>query len=118
MNDLGRKLSLEEVAQLFEVSSATLLRYPHRYGGVRVGRRVYFFDQLIAEKVRKDYAIQEGEEQQDSLVRFGDAVWGEEGTGVRHQKGGPGMGSGNAPLVQGPDADPFDLVAGLGDKIS
>ena len=55
---LGIKLSTETVSTIFEVEESTVARYPHRYGGVRIGRRILFFDKLISEAVRENYALQ------------------------------------------------------------
>jgi hypothetical protein len=58
MTDLGQKILPEEVAAIFEVAESTVLRHPARYGGVKLGRRVLFFENLIGEAIRRQYALQ------------------------------------------------------------
>lgn len=65
--NLGKKLSSEQAAEYFEVAESTVLRHPFRYGGVKLGRRVLFFENLIGEAIRRQYALQAQEEREDRL---------------------------------------------------
>ncbi len=66
---IGRKLTPESVATLFEVEKSTVLKQYRRFGGVKIGRKVLFFENYITEKIRKAYAIQSENEEQDVLER-------------------------------------------------
>jgi len=96
LQELGVKLSPETVAAVFEVEESTVTRYPHRYGGVRIGRRVLFFDKLICEAVREAYALQKDKEREETLGRFGNDKRSTQGKDIRHQEGCEDMGSRNA----------------------
>ncbi len=65
--NLGQKISSVETANYFEVAESTILRHPSRYGGVKLGRRVLFFENLIGEAIRRQYALQAEEEREDRL---------------------------------------------------
>ena len=55
--NLGEKYTSEEAANFFEVAESTVLRHPARYGGVKLGRRILFFENLIGEAIRRHYAV-------------------------------------------------------------
>ena len=48
LHDLGRKLTIAEVATLFEVEVTTVKRHYTRYGGVMLGRKLLFFEKLVS----------------------------------------------------------------------
>src|SRR4029453_2090762 len=58
LHDLGRKLTIAEVATLFEVEVSTVKRHYTRYGGVMLGRKPLFFEKLVSEAVERHYATQ------------------------------------------------------------
>src|SRR4029453_8849296 len=58
LHDLGRKLTIAEVATLFEVEVTTVKRHYTRYGGVMLGRKPLFFEKLVSEAVERHYATQ------------------------------------------------------------
>ena len=58
LHDLGRKLTIAEVATLFEVEVTTVKRHYTRYGGVMLGRKLLFFEKLVSEAVERHYATQ------------------------------------------------------------
>lgn len=62
IGDLGRKLTIEEVAEIFDVTSSAVERCPTRYGGVKVGRQRLFFENLVVEMIRACYKRQMLEE--------------------------------------------------------
>ena len=96
VNGLGIKMSAKTVSTLFEVEESTVTRYPHRYGGVRIGRRILFFDKLISEAVRETYALQKDKEREETLGRFSNDKRTAQGKDIRHQEGCEIMGSRNA----------------------
>ncbi len=96
IHGLGIKLNTETVSTIFEVEESTVTRYPHRYGGVRIGRRVLFFDKLVSEAVRETYALQKDKEREESLGRFSDDRWEAKEQNIRLQKGCESLGSRDA----------------------
>ena len=96
INGLGTKMNMETVATIFEVEESTVARYSYRYGGVRIGRRVLFFDKLVSEAVRETYALQKDKERKDSLGRISDDRWETEEQNIRLQKGCESLGSRDA----------------------
>ncbi len=96
INGLGVKHSTETVSTIFEVEESTVARYPHRYRGVRIGRRILFFDKLISEAVRETYALQKDKERKEPLGRFSDDRWETEEQKIRLQKGCESLGSRDA----------------------
>jgi hypothetical protein len=58
LHDLGRKLIIPEAATIFEVEETTVKRHYTRYGGVRLGRKLLFFEKLVSEAVERHYATQ------------------------------------------------------------
>jgi len=97
---LGKKRTAEEVANFFEVAESTLLRYPERYGGVRISGRVLFFDNLIEETVRRAYAQQTGEERQEALGCASQPQGLQEREDMPGQGFGPGLGTGGQAAVE------------------
>lgn len=93
---LGIKHSTETVSTIFEVEESTVSRSPHRYGGVRISRRILFFDKLRSEAVRGTYALQKNKERKESLGRFSDDQWKTQGKDIRHQEGREGLGNRDA----------------------
>lgn len=111
ITELGTKLSTATVAQLFEVEESTVKRYPHRYGGVRIGRPILFFDKLISEAVREAYALQKDKEQEDPMGRSRDDKRHTEGEDIRQMAGCHSLGSRDA---QSGESDPFSILAQVG----
>lgn len=58
IGELGHKLTVEEVAALFEVAPSTVKRKPSRFGGVKMGRRALFFEKNVVRAVEESFAVQ------------------------------------------------------------
>jgi len=119
---LGRKLTPEELAPLFEVAPRTVREQYHRYGGVKVGRSVLFFENKVAEAIiGMQNALQGDDRWQEALAGAGVSSGREvEAETVRHEGPSCGLGIRNAqtncrgaeisadPSLSG--RDPFGLV--------
>jgi len=102
--DLGRKLPLDEVARLFEVAERTVKRQYDRYGGVKLGRKVLFFEKNVGTAIREQYATQANYQRtmDRAVVRSGQETGHTHPQGVRHQArrhrlGGRGQATGKKP---------------------
>lgn len=105
---LGQIVQSSEVAAFFHVAESTVLRHCARYGGVKIGRRILFFEKLIDEAIRRTYAIQAGQEMDGS----GDDRRTESLQTIRHQ--GRSEGVGDRRERQNPKprkADPFGITS-------
>ena len=67
LEDTGKKVSPEDVAELFGVAKSTVLRYPSRYGGVKISGRVLFFEKCISDTIRDYHAVQTNRKDQKPL---------------------------------------------------
>jgi AraC-like DNA-binding protein len=71
---LGRRLSIEEVADYFGVDIETVRRHYRSIGGIRLGRRILFFENLIIEAIKEtSYALQAKEQGQGGVGSRSDA---------------------------------------------
>lgn len=55
---LGRLLEPEELAHIFQVAPRHIREQYLRYGGVKIGRAVLFFENLVAQTIEKRHALQ------------------------------------------------------------
>src|SRR5215510_2821340 len=97
-NDLysvGRKLTIPEVATLFEVEETTVKRHYARYGGVMLGRKPLFFEKLVSETVERHYATQAHNQGtlDRAMVRTGQAPREPNSQALRLQTCRNGLGS-------------------------
>ena len=113
LEDLGQKLDPESVAEIFEVEASTVLRYPSKYGGVRFGKSALFFENLIAQTIRRQHALQVHPEGKDGLEGAKDRRRQKDSKTVSDQGGSPAMGTGRVYPV-GAAADPFNLTSCVG----
>lgn len=58
IDELGKKLTIEEVADFFDVKISTINSNYTLYGGVKFGRRILFFEKLIAARVKEEHTLQ------------------------------------------------------------
>lgn len=105
---LGQIVQSSDVADFFQVAESTVLRHCARYGGVKIGRRILFFEKLIDEAIRRTYAIQAGQEMDGS----GEYRRAEDQETVCHQGRSEGVGArGKGPHPAPGKADPFGLTS-------
>ncbi|WP_169332935.1 hypothetical protein [Desulfovibrio oxyclinae] len=110
---LGRKFSPKETADFFEVAESTVMRHPARYGGVKLGRRVLFFENLIGEAIRRHYALQVEEERENRLDGASQTERSKIQAAVSDKSGRQGVGSRKEECHgrAGRADDPHDLLA-------
>jgi len=109
--NLGKRLSTKEVAEFLKLDTETVRRHYEDLGGIRLGSRILFFENLIVEEIRrKSHAVQEKEEEQNRVDSRGDASRQEILQGLQNQERGFIMGSGNKGKTHGRVRDPFKLL--------
>ena len=65
---LGRKISYVELADFFGVDRKWVLEHAHELGGVRIGKRLLFFENIIVDSIRrKSDAVQKNAEGADPV---------------------------------------------------
>src|SRR5215510_12311649 len=98
LHDLGARLSIAEVAALFEVAETTVKRHYHRYGGIKPGRIPLFFEKLVSEAVRSYYATQTPTQRQvdRAMAGPGEVPGATPPQIVRHQEGRASLGGRDA----------------------
>lgn len=105
---LGQIVQSADVAAFFQVAESTVLRHCARYGGVKIGRRILFFEKLIDEAIRRTYAIQAGQEMDGS----GQHRRAEGQETIRDQGRSEGVGNRSKRPHPAPrKADPFGLTS-------
>jgi hypothetical protein len=110
--NLGDKRTVKEVAEFFEIELSTAENNYTRYGGVKIGRKVLFFDNLISEAVRSQYAIQTEKKGKNYLERPSGAAGRKQVTeavpnGGSRKKMGKDIQAGNGNELY----DPFGLAS-------
>jgi len=116
LNELGKKVSVKEIAEFFDLKESTVKNNYRKYGGVKIGRRVLFFENLIVDKVRKEHALQSKRQEENPVESAGK----ETGRGTRSSLsykgeslnvGRQGSGGGNHPQSRtGRADDPLGLA--------
>jgi transcription initiation factor TFIIIB Brf1 subunit/transcription initiation factor TFIIB len=57
---LGMRLTAQEIAEYLGVDAETVRRYYPNLGGIRLGRLILFFENLMIDKIKENsHAIQE-----------------------------------------------------------
>ena len=109
--NLGKPLTAKDVAEYLNLDTETVRRHYEDLGGIRLGSRILFFENLIVEEIRrKSHAVQEKEEEQNRVDSRGDASRQEILQGLQNQERGFIMGSGNKSKTHGRVRDPFGLL--------
>ena len=68
---LGKRLTAQEVAEYLGVDAETVRRYYHSLGGIRLGRLILFFENLMIDKIKeKSNAIQTKEKEQEDALYY------------------------------------------------
>jgi hypothetical protein len=108
---LGRKMTAQEVAEYLGVDAETVRRYYPYLGGIRLGRLILFFENLVIQKIKeRSHALQEDEKEQGGMGSRchapGEAVFQD----IRNQGEGIGLGVGNKKRSRGRIDDPYGLL--------
>jgi DNA-binding transcriptional ArsR family regulator len=109
--NLGRKVSIKELAEYLGLDIETVRRHYIALGGIRLGRRILFFENLIIEAIREAcHAIQEEEKEESGVGSRGDARGEEVLQGLWNESRSPELGSGNKKKALRNLDDPFGLL--------
>jgi len=109
--NLGRRISVKELAEYLGLDTETVRRHYVSLGGIRLGRRILFFENLIVETIKEEcHALQEEEKEQNRVGGRSDAPGEEVLQGVRDQIRGPGLGVGNKKKACPRINDPYGLL--------
>ena len=112
LNDkLGKKMTAQEVADYFGVDAETVRRYYHEIGGIRLGRRFLFFENLIIHAIEEtSHALQAKEEEQDRVGSRCNEAGQEVLPDIRYQSKSPCMGIGSKKRPGKGIDDPFGIL--------
>ena len=114
--ELGKRLTVKEVASLFGVDSRFVRQHYAELGGMRLGNRIYiFFEKEVIN------AIQRQNKHESAVDRTGEDQRPENKTPLFDTKGGGRVGNQGAASTQparGAGADPHGLLVGVGNSLS
>ena len=91
LEDLGKKISPEALADYLGVNVKTVRQYYKELGGIRLGSRYVFFEKGIVYAVSKEWKMESPSEKE----------WQEERKDVQHEERSSGVGKQNASVRGG-----------------
>jgi transcription initiation factor TFIIIB Brf1 subunit/transcription initiation factor TFIIB len=110
-DSLGKRLTSQEVADYLGVDVETVRRYYQYLGGIRLGRLILFFENLMIDAIKETRdAIQEKEKEQGGVDSRCDARGEKVLWDIQHQKRGDCLGVGNKKKSLGKSDDPFGIL--------
>lgn len=108
---LGKRLNAVEVGEFLGLDPDTVRRHFQTLGGIRLGRRILFFENLIVEAIRENrHALQAQTEKSDGM---GCGCNEERETifqGISYEKRSPFMGSEDTKHTRRGLEDPFGVL--------
>jgi hypothetical protein len=108
---LGKKLTAQEIAEYLDVDAETVRRYYSDLGGIRLGSRILFFENLVIEKIKeKSNAIQTKEKEQCGVDSRCDAQREEVLQDIQYQDRGASLGIRNKKSSGKRFDDPFGIL--------
>ena len=108
---LGKRLTTQEVAEYLGVDAETVRRYYHSLGGIRLGRLILFFENLVIQEIRgNSHALQEEEKEQGGVDSRCDAPGQEVLQNIRYQGASIGLGVRNKKSSRRKLDDPFGIL--------
>jgi len=108
---LGRRLSVEDVAEYFGVDMETVRRHYRTIGGIRLGRRILFFENLIVAAIKEtSHALQAKEQGQGGVGSRSDAPREAVLQDIPFEGRCPRVGIGNKKKAARKPNDPFGLL--------
>jgi hypothetical protein len=109
--NLGKRLNSKEVAEYLCLDIETVRRHYKTLGGIRLGRRILFFENLIVEAIREVcHAVQEEEKEKGRMGWRGDAPGESVLQGIRDEIGRSGLGVGNQKKAFRKVSDPYGVL--------
>lgn len=110
-NTLGKRLTAQEVADYLGIDVETVRRYYTDLGGMRLGRLILFFENLMIDAIReRSYAIQAKEKEQVGMDSRCDAPGKEVLQDIQYQSRGDSMGIQHKKKPNGRIDDPFGIL--------
>jgi hypothetical protein len=111
MQKLGKKLTAQEVAEYLDIDSETVRRYYSNFGGIRLGRLILFFENLVIDKIKeKSNAIQTKEKEQCGVDSRCDAEREEVLQDIQFQNRSTSLGIRNKKSSRKRFDDPFGIL--------
>jgi hypothetical protein len=108
---LGKRLTAQEVAEYLVVDAETVRRYYSSLGGIRLGRLILFFENLIIQAIKENsHALQEEEKEQGGVDSRCDAPREEVLQDLRYQNQGHRLGVRNKKSSRRRPDDPFGII--------
>jgi hypothetical protein len=108
---LGKRLTAKEVAKYLGIDAETVRRYYHSLGGIRLGRLILFFENLIIHAIKENsHALQEEEKEQGGVDSRCDAPREEVLQNIRYQNQGTCVGVRNKKSSRKRLDDPFRIL--------
>ena len=109
--NLGSRVSAKNLAEYLGLDIETVRRHYKALGGIRLGRRILFFENLIVEAIREVcHAIQEEEKERSRMGWRGDAAGETVLQSFRDEIGGAGLGIGNQKKTFRKSSDPYGVL--------
>lgn len=108
---LGKRLTAQEVAEYLDIDAETVRRYYNSLGGIRLGRLILFFENLIIEAIKENsHALQEDEKEQGGVDSRCDAAGQEVLQDIRYQNQCTRLGVRNKKGSRKRFDDPFGIL--------
>jgi len=108
---LGKRLTAQEVADYLGIDAETVRRYYCTLGGIRLGRLILFFDNLVIDAIKeKSNAVQKKEKEQDPMDSRCDAQREEVLQDIQYQDRGDRLGIRNKKKSRRGLDDPFGIL--------
>jgi hypothetical protein len=108
---LGKRLTAQEVAEYLGIDVETVRRYYDHLGGIRLGRLILFFENLMIDAIKETrHAIQEKEKEQGGVDSRCDARGEEVLRDIQYQERGDCLGVRNKKKSVGKPDDPFGIL--------
>jgi hypothetical protein len=110
-DSLGKRLTSQEVADYLGVDVETVRRYYQRLGGIRLGRLILFFENLMIDAIKETrHAIQEKEKEQGAVDSRCDARGKKVLQDIRYESPSDSLGVRNKKKSRGKPDDPFGIL--------
>jgi hypothetical protein len=108
---LGKRLTAQEVAEYLGVDAETVRRYYPILGGIRLGRLILFFENLIIQAIKENsHALQKEEKKQSGVDSRCDVSGQEVLQDIRYQGQGARMGIRSKRKSRRKLEDPFGIL--------
>jgi len=108
---LGKRLTAQDVADYLGIDAETVRRYYRHLGGIRLGRLILFFENLMIDAIKeKSYAVQKKAEEQDGVDSRCNAQREALLQDIQYQNRSVGLGIRNKKKSGRKPDDPFGIL--------